>query len=316
MRRPLTLATLVAARKCRPGGVTRDWRHAVVAAVATFALFAGAAGGAVAAHTISDQTAKKQRVIRACQNLYNGLLRIPRSGGRCWVGERQLTWNVRGRTGLRGPSGRKGARGARGRVEIPGVPGAVGPAGPRGLDGSNGATGPAGAPGADGQAGPQGPQGLRGDPGAQGLQGEQGGVGPQGIQGEKGDPGAQGLSGPKGDTGAQGPQGDAGPQGPPDPSAVDFLSRVGDQTGGAAASRGRECTVGEIMLTAAVVATNGVPAAGQVMSISENTALFSLIGTTYGGDGKETFRLPDLRPVTPNHMTYTICVEGIYPSRQ
>jgi microcystin-dependent protein len=34
---------------------------------------------------------------------------------------------------------------------------------------------------------------------------------------------------------------------------------------------------------------------GQLLSISANTALFSLIGTTYGGDGQTTFGLPDLR---------------------
>lgn len=34
---------------------------------------------------------------------------------------------------------------------------------------------------------------------------------------------------------------------------------------------------------------------GQLLSIAENTALFALIGTTYGGDGQTTFALPDLR---------------------
>src|SRR5271156_2604453 len=34
---------------------------------------------------------------------------------------------------------------------------------------------------------------------------------------------------------------------------------------------------------------------GQLLSISQNTALFSLLGTTYGGDGITTFALPDLR---------------------
>lgn len=34
---------------------------------------------------------------------------------------------------------------------------------------------------------------------------------------------------------------------------------------------------------------------GQILAISQNTALFSLLGTTYGGDGKVTFALPDLR---------------------
>lgn len=34
---------------------------------------------------------------------------------------------------------------------------------------------------------------------------------------------------------------------------------------------------------------------GQILPISQNTALFSLLGTTYGGDGVQTFALPDLR---------------------
>src|SRR5690606_14406944 len=34
---------------------------------------------------------------------------------------------------------------------------------------------------------------------------------------------------------------------------------------------------------------------GQLLAISQNTALFSLLGTTYGGDGRTTFALPDLR---------------------
>lgn len=38
-----------------------------------------------------------------------------------------------------------------------------------------------------------------------------------------------------------------------------------------------------------------LPANGQLLSISQNTALFSLIGTIYGGDGRTTFALPDLR---------------------
>lgn len=40
---------------------------------------------------------------------------------------------------------------------------------------------------------------------------------------------------------------------------------------------------------------------GQLMPISQNTALFSLLGTTYGGDGKSTFRLPDLNGSMPMH---------------
>ncbi len=39
--------------------------------------------------------------------------------------------------------------------------------------------------------------------------------------------------------------------------------------------------------------------AGQLMSISQNTALFSLLGTTYGGDGKSNFALPNLQGSAP-----------------
>jgi microcystin-dependent protein len=38
---------------------------------------------------------------------------------------------------------------------------------------------------------------------------------------------------------------------------------------------------------------------GQLMPLSQNTALFSLLGTTYGGDGKSTFALPDLQGSVP-----------------
>jgi microcystin-dependent protein len=40
---------------------------------------------------------------------------------------------------------------------------------------------------------------------------------------------------------------------------------------------------------------------GQLMPISQNTALFSLLGTTYGGDGKSNFALPDMQGRAPMH---------------
>ncbi|TFB14679.1 phage tail protein [Filobacillus milosensis] len=45
---------------------------------------------------------------------------------------------------------------------------------------------------------------------------------------------------------------------------------------------------------------------GQVISISQNQALFSLIGTTFGGDGRSTFALPDLRGRVPVHVSEEI----------
>ena len=41
---------------------------------------------------------------------------------------------------------------------------------------------------------------------------------------------------------------------------------------------------------------------GQLVPISQNDALFALIGTTYGGDGQNTFQLPDLRSRVPIHQ--------------
>lgn len=41
---------------------------------------------------------------------------------------------------------------------------------------------------------------------------------------------------------------------------------------------------------------------GQILPIAQNQALFALLGTTYGGDGRTTFSLPDLRGRTPAHV--------------
>ncbi len=70
---------------------------------------------------------------------------------------------------------------------------------------------------------------------------------------------------------------------------------------------------------------------GQMMPIQSNQALFSLLGTTYGGDGRTTFALPDLRPKDANgnviqlevgdihegkvFIESFIALQGIYPSR-
>jgi len=56
----------------------------------------------------------------------------------------------------------------------------------------------------------------------------------------------------------------------------------------------------EIRMFAGNFAPNGWALCnGQLMSISQNTALFSLLGTTYGGDGRVTFGLPDLTDSAP-----------------
>lgn len=54
--------------------------------------------------------------------------------------------------------------------------------------------------------------------------------------------------------------------------------------------------IGEIMLFAGNFCPQGyLPAQGQILSIAQNTALFSILGTTYGGDGRTNFALPNLQ---------------------
>jgi microcystin-dependent protein len=61
--------------------------------------------------------------------------------------------------------------------------------------------------------------------------------------------------------------------------------------------------VGEIRMFAGNFAPAGwMFCEGQILPISENETLFQLIGTTFGGDGQQTFGLPDLRGRVPIHM--------------
>jgi len=86
--------------------------------------------------------------------------------------------------------------------------------------------------------------------------------------------------------------------------------------------------VSEIITLAANFCPVGtLPANGALLAISTNIALFSLLGTTYGGDGQQTFALPNLKPIyafngsgsvspfTGAPLTQCIVVSGIYPSR-
>src|SRR5690349_24008377 len=58
--------------------------------------------------------------------------------------------------------------------------------------------------------------------------------------------------------------------------------------------------IAEIVLFAGNFAPRGWAfCQGQILSIAQNTALFSLLGTTYGGNGQTTFALPDLRGRVP-----------------
>ena len=122
---------------------------------------------------------------------------------------------------------------------------------------------------------------------------------------------AAGATGP---AGPPGPQGPAGPAGPPGTTGIFGSNSISytNYTGGAP-----QCAVGAILLFAGEVIptmqSNYTAADGRLMSIMGNTALFSLLGTTYGGDGVNTFALPDLRSAAPNNTIYLICISGTYP---
>ena len=135
-----------------------------------------------------------------------------------------------------------------------------------------------------------GKQGPKGPPGRIGR------MGPKGIS-KRGPPGRRGLPGPrgaKGERGLPGPQGQIGPQG------QEGLNKP---------------FIGEIRLFGGNFAPRDWALCGGQLSIADNTALFSILGTTYGGDGRTTFGLPDLSDHRPGDVHYIIALQGFYPSR-
>ena len=96
------------------------------------------------------------------------------------------------------------------------------------------------------------------------------------------------------------------------PERRSFLKRLFALTAGGAALaavKPREARadqdqwIGEIALVAFNFAPQGWALCdGQLLPISQNTALFALLGTTFGGNGTTTFALPDLRGRAPIHM--------------
>jgi len=211
-----------------------------------------------------------------------------------------------------------------------------------------------GPAGAAGPAGPQGPVGPASTiPGPAGPAGPQGPVGPAStIPGPAGPAGPQGPVGPAstipGPAGPQGPAGPAGPQGPAfsgsqfhldfgntefgsHPCSVTittgYLQQGGIKTSminyingnpvyGQLAYADGDPFVGEAELFPYNFIPHGfIHADGSLLPINQNQAVFSLLGTTYGGDGITTFAVPDLRCMEPPHMEYGVALFGIFPSR-
>jgi microcystin-dependent protein len=206
-----------------------------------------------------------------------------------------------------GPQGDPGAQGVQGKL------GDQGPPGSQGVQGKLGLQGEPGAQGAQGKLGDQGPPGSQGVQGKLGLQGEQGKTGPPGV----GLPGSQGEQGVQGKLGLQGEQGKLGPPGPTGGVGdnVVFTSPTDDNmqpygvvhyiialVGFFPSRNSADPFIGEIIMFAGTFAPRGWAFCnGQLLSISSNSALFAILGTTYGGDGRVTFGLPDLRGRAPLH---------------
>ncbi len=60
-----------------------------------------------------------------------------------------------------------------------------------------------------------------------------------------------------------------------------------------------------------------MPCNGQILSIQQNMALYSLLGNKFGGDGRNTFGIPNLQGAEAIPGTaYYICISGVYPTRE
>lgn len=86
----------------------------------------------------------------------------------------------------------------------------------------------------------------------------------------------------------------------------------------ASTASAQEAYVSQIVPMAGKSCPRGWKAAdGALMQIAQDRVLFGLIGTTYGGDGKTTFALPNLKGGTigpaAQPITWCIAVNGIYP---
>jgi hypothetical protein len=149
-------------------------------------------------------------------------------------------------------------------------------------------------------------------------------------RGRRGATGPTGATGPQGETGRQGEQGPPGAPGEDVDASQHYTKTESDARFAASSVFGTprtteagddsgECTISEMRLFAGSrLPDNWRRADGSVLPISQNTPLFSLLGTTYGGNGQSTFALPDLRAATPNGgrgtgPVYAICVIGLFP---
>ena len=254
-----------------------------------------------------------------------------------------VTITSMGATGAVGPVGPQGIQGIQG---IQGFQGAIGPQGIQGIQGNPGNTGATGTIGvvtnwsssATYQLGQvvfcaacssngssyvsliSGNTSLDppGNPSAWNLIAQVGATGATGAAGSTGSAGPAGPAGPVGPAGATGATGPAASV----PANLTTLSQHLSTNGVSYTGNetftwpGGSCVIGDIVLS-----VNGysggslLPADGRILPIAPYTAVFSLVGTNFGGNGTSNFALPDLRPFAPQGLQYSICIEGFFPSR-
>ena len=99
----------------------------------------------------------------------------------------------------------------------------------------------------------------------------------------------------------------------------DFEARFGNAVSNGSPGSGTDTCqdriLGEVWLFAGTFPPRGTAFAhDQLLPISQHLALFSLLGTIYGGDGRTTFGLPDLEDLAPDGVNYVICLQGLFPS--
>jgi microcystin-dependent protein len=191
-----------------------------------------------------------------------------------------------------------------------GEPGPPGPAGPQGLDGPEGPQGEPGPPGPAGPQGldgPQGPEGPQGEPGVDGLDGSvlYTGLAPIDVNNIDYTIGLNPATNPGDLMTWDGFNWVARPvihQGDGNMQPWLGITHVIALTGMFPSRSSADPFIAEIMMFGGNFAPRGWALCdGQILAIANNQALFSLVGTTYGGDGRTTFGLPDLRGRTAIH---------------
>lgn len=296
-------------------------RHSTVAAY--LALFV-ALGGSAYAVTSATPTG----VLRACVSNQTGAMRLLREGS-CKPSERMIRWNV---AGPAGPAGSAGAAGAQGSQGPQGVQGPTGPTGT--VETSNSYTKaesdsrylPIDGTAADSSdLGGVPASGYLATDGTAANSLELGGVAASGYltsTGTAADSSELGGVAASGYLTSTGTAANSSELGGSSASAFEPSGNFGDSslTFGQGNDTGATCTVGEVVLDAGVVyANNWLPADGRVIPISGNTALFSLVGISYGGNGTTDFGLPNLSYLDPHSQgssaapQYIICVSGTFP---